>query len=844
MAVSAGLPMGEKKRRWGRAAFFAALAVLVLALGLAAAAVLWPVSPEGLLAAAPKPATQILDRNGRVLYEILDPATGLHHSVPLDEIPLHLRQATIATEDATFYSNPGVDVWAIARAAWINLRGGEVLAGGSTITQQVARILLLSPAERSQRTLWRKLKESFLAYRLARHLSKDQVLELYLNQVYYGNLAYGVEAAAQAYFGKPARELDLAESALLAGLPQSPAAYNPLTNLAAAKERQRVVLGLMVKQGYITEEQAAEAERELLHFAASPFPIAAPHFVMYVRERLAAMLPEETLRSGGLRVYTTLDLDAQRAAEDAVRRHLQKLAERKPGEPDHNVRNAAVVALDPQTGDILAMVGSPDYFSAEIDGAVNAALALRQPGSAIKPITYAAAFARDYSPATMLVDTREAFTTREGDPYVPMNYDLRFHGPVLLRQALACSYNLVAVKVLQHVGIEALIETARSLGITSLDDSNRWGLALTLGGGEVSLLELTQAYAAFANGGQVVRARAILRVEDAQGRVLAAWEPSPRRQGVSPQVAFLISDVLSDNTARAPAFGEDSPLRLSRPAAAKTGTTTDWRDNWTVGYTPNLAVGVWVGNADNSPMRDVSGITGAAPIWHDVMETLLRGTPTVDFTPPEGLVRVEICADSGLLPNPDCPHRRLEWFIQGKEPTQVCDWHRAVPIDRLSGLVAGPNCPPEFVERRVFTFWPAEALDWVRAQGLPEPPVATCPLHAGGRAAEIPGAQGLALASPDPNGVYRLSAALPAHVQALELSARPLGSAGLNGVTFYVDGAVVGRASDPPYRVMWPMEPGAHVAWAEAALPNGDIIASEVRRFTVLPPDAPPQAAN
>jgi len=837
--------MGERKRRLGRAAFFAALAVVVLALGLAALAVLWPVSPESLLAAAPKPATQILDRNGRVLYEILDPATGLHHSIPLDEIPLRLRQATIATEDATFYANPGVDIWAIARAAWINLRGGEVLAGGSTITQQVARILLLSPAERSQRTLLRKLKESLLAYRLARHLSKDQVLELYLNQVYYGNLAYGVEAASQAYFGKPARELDLAESALLAGLPQSPAAYNPLTNLAAAKERQRVVLGLMVKQGYISEEQAAEAEGEVLHFAASPFPIAAPHFVMYVRERLAAMLPEDVLRQGGLRVYTTLDLDAQRAAEDAVRRHLQKLAERKPGQPDHHVRNAAVVALAPQTGDILAMVGSPDYFNAEIDGAVNAALALRQPGSAIKPITYAAAFARDYSPATMLVDTREAFTTREGDPYVPMNYDLRFHGPVLLRQALACSYNLVAVKVLQHVGIEALIETARSLGITSLDDSNRWGLALTLGGGEVSLLELTQAYAAFANGGQVVRARAILRVEDAQGRVLAAWEPSPPRQGVSPQVAFLISDVLSDNTARAPAFGEDSPLRLSRPAAAKTGTTTDWRDNWTVGYTPNLAVGVWVGNADNSPMRDVSGITGAAPIWHDVMETLLRGMPTVDFTPPEGLVRVEICADSGLLPNPDCPHRRLEWFIQGKEPTRVCDWHRAVPIDRLSGLVAGPNCPPEFVERRVFTFWPAEALDWVRAQGLPEPPTATCPLHAGGQAAEIPGAQGLALVSPDPNGVYRLSAALPAHVQALELSARPLGSAGLNGVTFYVDGAVVGRAADPPYRVMWPMEPGAHVAWAEAALPNGGTVVSEVRRFTVLAPDAsPPQAAN
>lgn len=829
--------MVGRKPRLRRAACIAAFAVVALTVA-AGLAVLWPLSPDQLLAAAPRPATQILDRNGRVLYEILDPNTGRHRNVPLDEIPAYLRQATIATEDATFYSNPGVDVWAIARAAWINLRGGEVLAGGSTITQQVARTLLMSPEERSRRTLWRKLKESFLAYRLARHLSKDQVLELYLNQVYYGNLAYGVEAAAQTYFGKPARELDLAECAMLAGLPQSPAAYNPLTNPSAAKARQRVVLGLMAKQGYITPEQAAEADAEVLHFAASPFPIAAPHFVMYVRERLAAMLPEETLRGGGLRVYTTLDLDAQRAAEDAVRRHLQKLSERKPGEPDHNVRNAAVVVLAPQTGDILAMVGSPDYFNAEIDGAVNAALALRQPGSAIKPITYAAAFARDYSPATMLVDTREAFTTKEGDPYVPLNYDLRFHGPVLLRQALACSYNLIAVKVLQHVGIEALIETARALGITSLDDSERWGLALTLGGGEVSLLELTQAYAAFANGGQVVQARAVLRVEDAQGRVISSWEPAPPRQGVSPQVAFLITDVLSDNAARAPAFGENSPLRLSRPAAAKTGTTTDWRDNWTVGYTPNLAVGVWVGNADNSPMRDVSGITGAAPIWHDVMETLLRHMPRVDFAPPDGLVRVEICADSGLLPNPDCPHRRLEWFIQGKEPTEVCGWHRAVAVDRLSGLVAGPNCPPEFVERRVFTFWPAEAMDWVRAQGLTEPPTAPCPLHAGAQA-DVPKAQGLALVSPDPGGVYRLSTALPLQIQALEISARPVGGVGLADVTFYVDGVAAGRASEPPYRIMWPMQVGEHLVWAEATLPDGRRVASEPRRFTVLAPDTP-----
>jgi membrane peptidoglycan carboxypeptidase len=539
-------------------------------------------------------------------------------------------------------------------------------------------------------------------------------------------------------------------------------------------------------------------------------------------------------------VYTTLDLNYQRAAEDAVRRQLSALAEKEPGKPDHNVRNAAVVALEPRTGDILAMVGSPNYFSVEIDGAVNAVLALRQPGSAIKPITYAAAFARDYSPATMLVDTREAFTTKEGDPYVPMNYDMRFRGPVLLRQALASSYNLIAVKVLQHVGIDALVQTARELGITTLDDSERWGLALTLGGGEVSLLQLTGAYAAFANGGARVPPRAILRVEDAAGRTLAAWDVPEPVQAVSPQVAFLLSDVLGDNAARAPAFGENSPLRLSRPAAAKTGTTTDWRDNWTVGYTPNLAVGVWTGNADNSPMREVSGITGAAPIWRDVMQAILRGLPERGFAPPEGLVQVEICADSGLLPNPDCPHRRLEWFIAGREPTEMCGWHRTVRIDRLSGMLAGPNCPEDTVEERVYVFWPPDALDWARGQGLTLPPTATCPLHPSDAASTPPaGSSGIVLVSPDPNAVYRLSAALPAGAQSLQLAARLLGEGGQATVTFYVDGVAVGESAEPPYRIMWPMQAGEHSIRAVAVTASGERLTSETRRFTVLPAASP-----
>lgn len=839
MTSTSSVSGGGKRSRLRLWLLGAILALLIV--GAGGIFLLRPITPERLLAQAPRPATQILDRHGRLLYEILDPATGRHHPTALSQVPLYLQQATIATEDATFYDNPGVDAWAILRAAWINIRGGEVLAGGSTITQQVARTLLLSPEERTQRTLRRKLEESLLAYRLARQHSKDEILTLYLNHTYYGSLAYGVEAAAQTYFGKPVSELGLAECALLAGLPQSPALYSPLTHYESAKERQEVVLGLMAKQGYITDEQAAEAKNETLHFAATPFPIHAPHFVVYARERLSAHIPEDLLRRGGLRIYTTLDLDYQRAAEDAVRRHLQQLAERDPSEPDHNVHNAAAVVIDPQSGDILAMVGSPDYFSAEIDGAVNAALALRQPGSAIKPITYATAFARDYSPATMLVDTREAFTTKEGDPYVPMNYDLRFHGPVLLRQALACSYNLIAVKVLQHVGIEALVQTARDVGITTLDDSERWGLALTLGGGEVSLLELTQAYAAFANGGKRVPARAILRVEDTDGSVRASWDAPQPQQAISPQVAFLITDVLSDDQARAPAFGEHSLLELSRPAAAKTGTTTDWRDNWTVGYTPNLVAGVWVGNADNSPMRDVSGIVGAAPIWHDLMEAVLQDFPSLSFTPPDGLSRVEICADSGLLPGPDCPHRRLEWFIQGREPTQTCDWHRSLRIDRESGQLATAQCPPENVEERVFVFWPPEALDWAREQGLILPPTTYCTLHGGSAPSDAgnpPASQGLLLVAPDPNATYRLSPSLPADAQSLELAARLASASPRAEVVFYIDDEAIGTDAIPPYQVLWPLQVGEHRVWAEVLFPTGERLRTETRLFRVLPADA------
>ncbi|HFB52346.1 MAG TPA: penicillin-binding protein, partial [Anaerolineae bacterium] len=607
--------------------FFLLIAILILAAGTAVYR--WLLvdlpHPDQLYRRASAPSTNIFDRNGVLLYQINDPHQGYHTPLTLDDIPQACVNATIATEDATFFSNPGFDTRAMLRALASNLREGEIVSGASTITQQLARNLLLSPQERSEVSLTRKLREVILAWRITRTYSKNQILTLYLNETYYGNLAFGIEAASRTYFGKHAAELDTAECALLAGLPQSPTAYNPLENPSATRARQADVLALMARHGFLSPTEADAAAREPLQFAAVPFPIEAPHFVMYVRGQLERRFGLEAIYTKGLQVYTTLDLDVQHTARETMRYRLAQLAEAKDGLPPKNVRNAAVVVLKPFSGEVLAMVGSPNYFDPRIDGAVNAAVARRQPGSSIKPITYAAAFdpafAEKYgypplTPASMMMDVRTAFVTREGRPYVPQNYDRTWHGPVLLRSALAQSMNLVAVKVLDYVGLEAMTDMARQLGITTFDDADRFGLALTLGGGEVRLLELTGAYAAFASGGHRVEPTTILRVTDADGHELYRRENSLGAAVMDARTAYLITDILSDNFARAPAFGEGSALRLDRPAAAKTGTTTDFRDNWTVGYTPDFVTGVWVGNADNEPMKHVTGITGAAPIWH------------------------------------------------------------------------------------------------------------------------------------------------------------------------------------------------------------------------------------
>ena len=823
-------------RRHRRLTIFTGLLLILIA--LLGATYAWLAvdlpSPDELYHRRSAPSTRILDRQGRLLYEIIDPHAGHHQPLSLDEIPLACQQATIATEDANFYANPGVDLAGILRAAWINLRGGEVLAGGSTITQQLTRNLLLDPQERAERTLKRKLRESLLAWRIARRYDKDEILTLYLNETYYGNLAYGIQAAAKAYFGKPATDLDLAECALLAGLPQAPALYDPLVDPQAAQVRQSVVLDLMRKQDYIDEEQARLAAAEQLHFAATPFPIAAPHFVMYVRAWLEEKYGLEAIYQRGLVVTTTLDLDWQHAAETVVRNRLAQL-QAPPldrSQPGKNVNNAALVALDPHSGEILTMLGSPNYFDPQVDGAVNATLALRQPGSAIKPVTYAAAFdprrSDSLTAGGAILDVRTSFPTREGLPYVPVNYDHRYHGPVSAREALASSYNLPAVTVLDMVGLETMTALARRMGITTFDDppdeesgEGRFGLALTLGGGEVRLLELSAAYATFANGGQRVEPIAVRAVADAEGNLLYQAREQARESVLSPQVAYLISHILSDEQARAPAFGEGSVLRLAcsgercqgnRPAAVKTGTTTDWRDNWTVGYTPDLVTGVWVGNADNQPMERVSGVSGAGPIWHDFMQLALQGRPARDFERPPGIIEVEICSLSGLLPTPYCPHTRSELFIAGTEPKLYDTWYQPFIIDSATGLLADASTPPERAETRVYIVLPEPARDWARQQGWPEPPTAPSLASSTGQTGGSAGAPDfqLVMTRPDPGSVYRLSPNLPPSAQRIEVSARPASGVMVSEVTLHVDGIPLETLRVPPYRTFWTLEPGPH----------------------------------
>jgi penicillin-binding protein 1C len=805
----------------------------VLGIALASAYWLLALDPSGQPFPERAPATTaIYDRHGVLLYEALDPERGAATSVSLRELPQLLIHATVATEDASFYSNPGVDIVAILRALVQNWRSADVVSGGSTLTQQLVRNLWMTPEERGDRSVWRKLRESAMALRLSARLSKDEILERYLNSAPYGHQAVGVDAAARVYFGKKARDLDLAESALLAGLPQAPTIYDPLLDLPMAQSRQRVVLSLMARQGYITEAEAAAASAEPLRLASIAFPIKAPHFVAYVLQMLDEKVNFNTEVTGGLKVYTTLDLGLQQVAEVAVSRHVAELT-------GQNVTNGALVAMDPNSGEILAMVGSAGYFEPSIDGQVNVTTSLRQPGSSIKPVLYAAALEQGITPATVLYDVPTSFLTADGKSYAPENYDRTWHGPVSVRDALANSYNLPAVRLMQQVGLSAFLDMAARMGLTSLATRGAGDLGLALGSGEVRPLELAEAYAALAAGGVAHEPEAIGRVEDAGSRLLWQAGTLNDRQVTSPQIAYLLTSILSDNDARSPSFGDGSPLRLSRPAAAKTGTTTDWRDNWTAGYTPDLAAVVWVGNADNSPMTGVSGISGAAPIWHDFMEEALKGRPAREFQEPSGLVRREVCADSGELPSTWCPNRRVELFLPGTVPTQVCSWHQSFVVDRSTGRPPGPDTPPDLIEQQVFEVVPPELQQWARDRGIPRPPVGLSPSDE--QTVRLPPGPLLVLTSPANGTVFQISQDLPLTLQKIEVSAAVAGVAAAARVELRADGTTLASFDGPPYGTVWQLIPGSHRFEAVAMDPDGKTLASDVADVTVEQPNPHPQ---
>ncbi|MBD3248268.1 PBP1A family penicillin-binding protein [Candidatus Falkowbacteria bacterium] len=660
-------------------------------------------------------STKIYDRSGEhILYDIH--GEEQRTLIKLEDIPDHVKWAAIAVEDKNFYEHKGVSLWGILRGVvWQKIRGKRV-QGGSTLTQQFVKNAILT----SERKISRKIKEWILAYKMEKSFSKDQILELYLNEIPYGSTAYGVEAASRRYFNKGVKDITIAEAAILAALPQAPTYYSPYgSHKDALIARQQTVINLMADQGYISEEQAQEAREQELEFAEPAANITAPHFVMYVKELLTEKYGEKMVEQGGLKIYTTLDLYKQEIAEEVVEKYGEK------NEENYEATNASLVSIDPKTGQILAMVGSRDYFNDDIDGQVNVAISKRQPGSSLKPLVYASMFEKGYTPNTVLYDVVTNFSNDKANPYEPKNYDLKQHGPVSVRKALAGSLNTTAVKAVYLAGIDNVLKNAEALGYSTLgpQDAERVGFSLVLGGGEVKLLDHTNAYSAFAREGKIRPASSILKIEDANGDILEEWEEKDPKQVLDENVAKMINSVLSDNGARAYAFGTSNWLTLgSRPVAAKTGTTNDYHDAWTIGYTPSIVTGVWVGNSDNAAMkRGASGGTVAAPIWHDYMQKVLGDTPIEQFKSPEiketgkaiidgqvGASKVKIDSSTGLLATEFTPENLVEevMFTQHHSILYYVD-----KDDPLGDIPQNPGKDPQFHlwEERV-QLWAEEEL--------------------------------------------------------------------------------------------------------------------------------------
>ncbi len=725
--------------------------------------------PKAKLSPGRVVSLKILDRNGLLLREVLSDEGGRCRWVGLGEISPYLVQATIATEDRLFFFHRGVNPASTLRALWQNLRQGRVISGASTITQQVVRSLYPR-----RRNLFLKLREIWLAARLENSTSKEEILTQYLNRIFYANQAYGIEAASRLYFAKPAAHLSLAEAAFLANIPRSPALLDPYRSFSLAKEKQRDILRKMCGLGYISKAEAQRALRQEIRIVPAREQFRAPHFCDMILGRLTRE-ERETLIS----VRTTLDYVLQRKVEVLVRGALDSLA-------DRGISNFAVVVVENSTGDVLSLVGSGDFFADRTQGQVNGATALRQPGSALKPFTYALALENGLTAATRIEDSAAQWASLPGG-YMPRNYDRRYHGPVSLRQALACSYNIPAVAVLDAIGPDLLYLRLKSLGFESLKESPAYyGIGLSLGNGEVTLLELVRAYSVLGRQGLDLPLRTVMEKTTARGERMTIGTLAEGRRLFSPQVAFLITHILADRDARIPSFGYQTPLALPFPCAAKTGTTKDFRDNWTIGYTPRFTVGVWAGNFDGSSMRHVSGITGCGPLFRDVMLLLHQDGRWPEFLEPEGLIRKSICPLSGKLPGKFCTGTVEEIFIAGTEPKEVCPGHK--PIGEVE----------DFVIRKAR------------------------PLRS----------SALQIISPRNGDVFRLDPVLRGEHQQIKLKIAVPDSLPVERVEWWVNGRKIGQAGYP-YSLFWKISPGSCTIQGRAVC-QGKTLETQPVRITVL----------
>ncbi|MDP3888776.1 MAG: PBP1A family penicillin-binding protein, partial [bacterium] len=773
-------------------------------------------------------STKIFDRNQKLLYDIY--ANQRRTLVDLPEIPQYLREATIATEDKEFYKHGGFDTRGILRAVF-NIVVMRRLEGGSTLTQQLVKNVLLT----SERSIGRKLKEFILAVQIERKYSKDQILQMYLNEAPYGGTAWGVEAASEVYFGKKVSELNLVESAILAGLPQRPTHYSPFgSDPKAYVSRTQNVLRRMREDGYITRDQEDGARDQLdkVEFAQGA-SFQAPHFVMYVKKILEDKYGVEMVEQGGLQVTTSLDLELQDKAQAAVTDEIAKL------EKVH-ITNGAALAMDPKTGEILAMVGSKNYNDPNYDGKVNVVTSLRQPGSSIKPVTYVAAFKKGYTPATLLMDTPTTFPGGIGQPdYKPLDYDGKFHGPVQVRYALGNSLNIPAVKMLAMVGVKDMLQTASDMGFTTLaptqENLSRLGLSVTLGGGEVRLLDLTSAYSAFANTGFKVEPTAILKVTDKDGKTLEEFKPAGPKRVLTEEQAFLISSILFDNGARTMTFGAVSYLNLPG-VAVKTGTTNDKRDNWTIGWTPNLIAGVWVGNNDNSPMKEVaSGVSGASPIWRKIFQTGMSGRPKENFNVPSNVVQESVDSVSGYQAHDGFPSR-MEYFIKGTEPQGEDPVHANLKIckgkDGLAGLVDVAR--GNYDQREFFVFkendptnggvnrWQEGIDQWLASQGDPRyhPPTGACG---------------------DSQNQVEVRITQPADQSKVgsnfKVSVDPISNNDIAYVEIYINGDKKATLTSDPYEKIFSLGDGIYTIKARAQDKNGNVGEKEIKIGVNIPWD-------